>query len=302
MAKLLRALILFSLVFSPAAYAQQACRDLFATTKAEFNFDREEYSFISKLFPEVEMTPEFYKIFKAVSSGQEQMYRLLQKRSPTPNIKKVTSLLKQALATMKDKNRSQQYEPILKKLKEPNVDPIYASYVTKLLKYLYNSRLMKNYQTRMDHSQLSFSEVYILDEYTTTLFILLNKYSSNPDLDLENFNYLNRYINHTLDKLQNYSGSVRRDLDLSPSEIERLKKEPYYEARTLMSTTKSDEPLFFARNCIFLITSKTGKYISSFSAAPREEEVLFKKGTKFKITKFEVNESDKITTFYLDEI
>ncbi len=51
------------------------------------------------------------------------------------------------------------------------------------------------------------------------------------------------------------------------------------------STTNTPESLSFGRDILSIIKSKTGRFIKAVSTNRNENEVLFKPGTRFKITK-----------------
>jgi hypothetical protein len=96
-------------------------------------------------------------------------------------------------------------------------------------------------------------------------------------------------INSALDKMPNYEGKVYRVSALDPAIANSYKVGQEITEKGFTSTG-TEKPIGInikkgKIETIFNIKSKTGKSISKFSDTPQEDEVLFKSGTKFKVTK-----------------
>lgn len=96
-------------------------------------------------------------------------------------------------------------------------------------------------------------------------------------------------LNNALDKLPTHKGTVFRKAKLTQSQIEMYQPGKIVEERGFTSTSKDKD--IWNGNVQFVVTSKSGRDISRISKHPHEEEVLFKSGTRFRITK---NEGGKI--------
>ena len=96
-------------------------------------------------------------------------------------------------------------------------------------------------------------------------------------------------LNGALDKLPTHKGTVFRKAKLTQSQIEMYQPGKIVEERGFTSTSKDKD--IWNGNVQFVVTSKSGRDISRISKHPHEEEVLFKSGTRFRITK---NEGGKI--------
>lgn len=97
-------------------------------------------------------------------------------------------------------------------------------------------------------------------------------------------------INKGLDKLPNYTGDVYRGTsNIKPTALDAYKKAfekglPHTE-EAFLSTSETLQKSFGSQ-AIFKIKSKTGTSVKDLSLHANEDEVLFKHGTKFKVTSF----------------
>lgn len=124
-------------------------------------------------------------------------------------------------------------------------------------------------------------DIIIAHQYTTGLFDKMNlalrtKMISKP------LSYLVRRLDVTLDRMPLYKGIVYRGTDLPESIVRNLKVGNEFSDLGFMSTSRLTG---FSGAYKFIIISKTGRTIEDISASPDEYEVLFKRGTKFKITR-----------------
>lgn len=123
----------------------------------------------------------------------------------------------------------------------------------------------------------------------------------NYDSFLKSYSNL---LDDSLENLPNYKGVVYRGVgNLTKSDMQRYYdafkyKRPITEPH-FISTSKNMEQSFRG-DVKFIITSKKGKLIEHLSDAPHEEEVLFKKSSKFNVSKIEDKSGSK--KIYLDEI
>jgi len=89
-------------------------------------------------------------------------------------------------------------------------------------------------------------------------------------------------LNDALDKLPNYQGVVGRGATVKPDVIMSYKEGMIIEERAFTSASKGTG---WSGNLKLKITSKTGTDVNALSMHPGENEVLFKSGTRFKVTK-----------------
>lgn len=97
-------------------------------------------------------------------------------------------------------------------------------------------------------------------------------------------------INKGLDKLPKFKGEVYRgSSDLKPQVLASYKKAfetgEIYTEEALMSTSPTLQKSF-GTEVVWMIKSKTGVSVKDLSLHSHEDEVLFKHGTKFKVTNY----------------
>lgn len=145
---------------------------------------------------------------------------------------------------------------------------------------------------------LTEAEGAAIYDYTNSIYRNLNAAlrSRSVDPDLEAFATT---LDHALDKLANFNGVVRRGTSLAPEARAKYFAgatvlEPAYTSTSIKKQFQGDDQ--------FEIQSATGKYIAPLSANHSEEEVLFRRGTKFKVLKVETDSDDpQIQHYHLIE-
>jgi hypothetical protein len=95
-------------------------------------------------------------------------------------------------------------------------------------------------------------------------------------------------LNGALDKLPKHKGVVSRKTSLTAEQFALYQPGKIVEERGFTSTSKN--PGTWTGSHRFVVTSKSGRDIQRISKHPDEAEVLFKSGTRFKITKKTGNE------------
>lgn len=126
---------------------------------------------------------------------------------------------------------------------------------------------------------LDEAELAVIFGYTGGFYQHLNPALRNgyTDSDLESFT---RTLDRGLDKLRDYSGWVYRGVTL-PNSVKRQ----YVKGAIVSDLAYTSTGLnggFFGSDQLHIL-SRTGKYIAPVSKSPSENEVLFKRGTKFKV-------------------
>lgn len=137
--------------------------------------------------------------------------------------------------------------------------------------------------------RLSDVDVFAISIYTGSQYQLLNgALRSGDPAALAKYQFLIDAINAGLDKLEPYEGTVRRGVNLTPAQAKVYCRGCTVTEKGFTSTTLNSS--YSKRKYQFVMTSKTGAYIAPISSAgPIEEEVLFKSGTHFKVTKIQKN-------------
>jgi hypothetical protein len=144
--------------------------------------------------------------------------------------------------------------------------------------------------------------------YTTQLYKVVN-----PALreQKENSIYAS-YITvlcSALNKIPNFTGDVFRVVNLPQDIIDLYQPGMVITEKAFLSTSASLDGIAIFQeytnrkfNTHFFIKSKNGKDISAYSIWPEEKEVLFRAGSKFKVTKVYRRWFSKITKIWLEEI
>jgi len=133
---------------------------------------------------------------------------------------------------------------------------------------------------------LTENEVRLLHSYTYGLYedVNGNIYTNKNGITTLTKDKLNRVLN----KLDSFNGTTYRGFRTKNAEayLSKIEKAGTFKYETFTSSSKSlDIVKRYARNkgdIRFIIKSKSGKAIRRLSAAPGEDEVLFKAGTRFK--------------------
>jgi hypothetical protein len=99
---------------------------------------------------------------------------------------------------------------------------------------------------------------------------------------------------HGLHKLPPWTGTVKRGMNVSASEVSQLKM--FYrpgaivEEKQFTSTANSETGGNFGGNVMYTIRSKSGRDVRPISSHKGENEILFMPGTKFRVVKVEGKE------------
>lgn len=96
-----------------------------------------------------------------------------------------------------------------------------------------------------------------------------------------------KHLNNALDKLPPHLGEVTRQASLNKDVYERYKPGMIVEERGFTSTSSKKNWSWASGSTQYHIQSKTGRSISHLSSHSSEQEVLFKSGTRFRVTKTE---------------
>ena len=130
---------------------------------------------------------------------------------------------------------------------------------------------------------LSDLDVFVISLYTGSQYKLINTALRSGGDVLAKYRFLVDAINDGLGKLTPYTGEVRRGVSLAPEIAKQYCLGCEVEEKAFVSATTGN--VYAKQPYQFIIKSKTGVYIAPISSAPMEEEVLFKSGTYFKVTK-----------------
>ena len=148
------------------------------------------------------------------------------------------------------------------------------------------------------------NEVFTQDDFETIgrytnehppLYEKLNKGLREGKLSKELSNYKDK-LNSTLDKLENYEGQSYRGTNLNNENVDKYRQaflnNEIIEESAFTSSSKDLKTAYFfsggkeKNKVFFTIESKTGKNIVDASTLKRENEVLFKSSTNFKVVDF----------------
>jgi phage-related protein (TIGR01555 family) len=108
-------------------------------------------------------------------------------------------------------------------------------------------------------------------------------------------------LNKALDQLPSYEGLTSRGTTLSKENQGLYKPGMIVEERAFTSSAKGDSQ-GFGGNTIFKITSKSGKYIKALSQHADENEVLFKFGSRFKVSKIDKNYGGNSIIIHMEQV
>ena len=158
----------------------------------------------------------------------------------------------------------------------------------------YQEALSSANDHKSGHCGMTPSEMAAISFYTNSGYGCMNSYLRTKDEPFRNLDLLTQSLNSGLGKLPSYKGLVRRGGNLPDSLKSQHAKGSIVDYKAYTSTSTSDG--FADSDDLFMIYSKNGKPIMSFSVHDDEFEVLFKEGTKFKILDVQPK-GDK--TFYI---
>ncbi len=107
---------------------------------------------------------------------------------------------------------------------------------------------------------------------------------------------LGKYLDLALSKLPNFEGITFRGSDLSDSEIRKYQRafdeKIIITEHSFLSTSRlKNKANQYRRTAMFEIFSKNGKLIEKVSKFVNEEEVLFKRNSKFRVLNIENKDS-----------
>ena len=111
-------------------------------------------------------------------------------------------------------------------------------------------------------------------------------------------------LSQALEKLPNYKGKLVRCLSLPTEKLAEYQIDAVVKHDAFTSASTGAEEVFVGEPIRMIIFSKTGKRIEMFSTKPDEKEVLFDKGTSFKVKDISktVIKGQTITIITLQEI
>lgn len=145
---------------------------------------------------------------------------------------------------------------------------------------------------------MSVAEIVSMAAYTEGGYEGLNKAlrKKNPP-ESQGYRHFQETLIQALGKLKPYEGYVARSGSLPPDILDQHQVGAIvsYQAFTSASLGKR------SGGHTFIIKSKTGRFIGSYSYYPDEYEVLFKSGTKFKVLSRE-KKSDGNFEFVMEEV
>lgn len=145
--------------------------------------------------------------------------------------------------------------------------------------------------------KMSPMEMASISHYTGGGFSQVNKQLRTGKPDNVHAAYAHQ-LNQALDKYPSAPGLTRRGTNLSKNDIQQYRDAlgKTIREKAFMSTSKGSG---FNGNVKFHVTGKNGKHIQDVSHFPNEQEVLYKAGTHFHVTK--VEDKDGKTHIHLTE-
>ncbi len=139
--------------------------------------------------------------------------------------------------------------------------------------------------TQDESTKLSKRERDAIEDYTTDYFQEINDTLRKGEEPTGHIAGIIKNMDSGLEKMPKHKGTVFRVIEIEPSVVDQLKSGTFSDP-AYMSTSKSVPDVLPHKQQIGLqIRSKTGVDISSLSLNPGEEEVLFPRGTKFRVAK-----------------
>jgi ADP-ribosyltransferase exoenzyme len=128
---------------------------------------------------------------------------------------------------------------------------------------------------------ISHGELAHVVAYTGSAYRETNAALRSGVMSEDRWNHVNA-LNNAIEKLPTYSGTVYRKADLTSGTAAMYKKGMIVEERGFTSTSKNYGT--WSGSYRFTIVSKTGRDVSRISSHSSEAEVLFRSGTRFKVT------------------
>jgi hypothetical protein len=170
-----------------------------------------------------------------------------------------------------------------------------------IAKQLKNKDIAQSYK-------LTESEHTMIHTYTAKGFVDINRalyglepYQENALSVLKN---ATEVLSQALKKLPNTTGLFIRRVNLPADILATYQKDETVTHTAFTSATFGDEDVFDGESVRMKIFGKTGKRIQIFSTSPEEKEVLFDKGTRFKVKDREQKllNGVRITEITLEEV
>jgi hypothetical protein len=141
---------------------------------------------------------------------------------------------------------------------------------------------------------VSRAESAAIYDYTNSFYQKLNPALRQRTRDL-NITAFAKTLDLALDKLAPYKGWVKRGTNFSAETKAKYVKGAIVSDLAYTSTSRNKQ---FNGDDQLTIYSKTGRYIATLSATHAEEEVLFKRGTKFLVTEVYPDKEDPYVQHY----
>jgi hypothetical protein len=138
--------------------------------------------------------------------------------------------------------------------------------------------------------------------YTSSDYRMINKAlrSGNPE-ELARLDAYIKTAESGLNQLPSHEGQVFRGTNLKPEVAVSYSPGEIVTERAFLSSSVSKNSAF-AGNTEFIIESSNGKRISFLSEFPKEEEVLFSPGTRFKVLLVDENPITGVRKVIMDEL
>ncbi len=159
----------------------------------------------------------------------------------------------------------------------------------------------ENKKTLFTDNSLTYDERYAINTYIGAESYNINeKLRLNLNLTKEDKTFVNN-LDNALNKMENYDGTVKRSIWIDSDDIDYFLKD-FKEGKDInlksyVSTTKGKIYNPEAR-VQMKIKSKTGKNITKYNEA--EQEILFRRNTKFKVIKIDTTD-DYFIKIYMEE-
>ena len=169
---------------------------------------------------------------------------------------------------------------LVPKPKESTLTHAYKSDPCAEAEMYYQSSLRYAKSNMSGHCGMTPAELAAINYYANSGYGCMNSYLRVKEEPYRDLDLLTQALNSALAKLPSYKGLVRRGGNLPASVKTQHTKGSVIEYKAYTSTSTSNG---FKESDLFMIYSKNGKPIMSFSPHEGEFEVLFKEGTKFKI-------------------
>ena len=140
-------------------------------------------------------------------------------------------------------------------------------------------------------AKLDEKEVDALEEYTSDSFLALNSKIRKGEALSNNQKRIVQDLDSALDKIPDYKGKAFRKITFFDNPegkkefLERIKqgKETSFKQYLSSSRDKTHVALASKNDIVFEIKSKTGSSVEKYSKNPAEQEVVFKRNSKFKV-------------------